>query len=124
MERVKLFIEANGIEEGRKVAVLPKADHNSGTLSLLQTKPGSRRICRSVHSGAEETSKRHCEDRFVCGLHSKAMKDLTLATALETALGMEAAAKEVTELQASSRTAAGTTTVKGDVLKVTHYSAY
>ena len=79
---------------------------------------------------------RHCEfktfleealrDRFVCGLHSKAIqnrlltvKDLTLSTALETAVGMEAAAKEVTELQASSRAAAGVTAAKGDVLKVT-----
>ena len=86
---------------------------------------------------------RHCEfktflekalrDRFVCGLHSKAIqnrlltkKDLTLATAVDVAVGMEAAAKEVTELQAGSQAAlqepasAGTTPAgKGNVLKVT-----
>lgn len=61
---------------------------------------------------------RHCEfktfleealrDRFVCGVSSKAVqnclltkKELTLQKALDLATGMEAAAKEVTELQAT-----------------------
>ena len=62
----------------------------------------------------------HCEfrdylnqalrDRLVCGLTSEAMqkrllseKDLTLAKAQEIAMGMEAAAKEASELQVSSK---------------------
>ena len=80
---------------------------------------------------------RHCEfktfleealrDRFVCGLGSKVIqncllnkKDLTLQKAVELAMGMEAAAKEVTELQATSTAnAASAGTAKKDVLKVT-----
>ena len=88
---------------------------------------------------------RHCEfktfleealwDRFVCGLNKKAIqnkllteKDLTLAKALQIATGMEAAAKEVMELQAMSNaaalTAGATVTSKGDVHKVTTNPCY
>ena len=86
---------------------------------------------------------RHCEfktfldealrDRFVCGLHAKATqnrllteKNLTLTKALEIAVGMEAAAKEVTELQARSHAAAGATSAAADkdVLQVTTTNSY
>ena len=60
----------------------------------------------------------------MCGLNKKAIqnrllteKDLTLSKALEIAIGMEAAAKVVTELQATSN-AGATPTLKGDVNKV------
>ena len=79
---------------------------------------------------------RHCEfktfleealrDRFMCGMGSKAIqncllnKELTLQKAVELAKGMEAAAKEVTELQATSiANAASAGRAKKDVLKVT-----
>ena len=63
----------------------------------------------------------------MCGLGSKAIqncllnkKELTLQKAVEVATGMEAAAKEVTELQATSTAnAASAGTAKKDVLKVT-----
>ena len=80
---------------------------------------------------------RHCEfktfldealrDRFACGLSSKAIqnsllkkKELTLAKAVELATSMEAAAKEVTELQATATADAATAgALKRDVLKAT-----
>ena len=154
--RVKLFIQANGIEDERKVAVLlsviggrtydllrnllsptdPKDktfDELVKTLSdHFEPKPiviaerfhfhkRNQAADESVNQFVAELRRlaRHCEfktfleealrDRFVCGLHSKAIqnrlltkKDLTLATAVDVAVGMEAAAKEVTELQAGT----------------------
>ena len=72
----------------------------------------------SVHCGTEKLSK-HCNfrefldqalhDKLVCGLTSEvtekqllAENDLTLAKAREIAVGMEAAAKQTSELQVSS----------------------
>ena len=170
--RVKLFIEANGIDDGRKVAVLLSVI-GSKTYDLLRnllspTDPKEKTFDELVETlsghfepkpiviaeryhfhkrsqaAGESASQfvaelrrlaRHCEfntfleealrDRLVCGLHSKAIqnrllteKNLTLTKALELAVSMEAAAKEVTELQAGSHAGAGATPVKGDVLKV------
>ena len=87
--------------------------------SFSQAEPSSRRVCKLV-CGELRRLARHCEfktfleealrDRFVCGLHSKAIqnrlltkKDLTLATAVDVAVGMEAMAKEVTKLHAGSQ---------------------
>ena len=177
VERVKLFIEANGIEDARKVAVLlsviggktyallrnllsptdPKTKSFDEIVAALKEhyEPKPLVIAERFHfhkrnqaageSVAEFVAElrrlaRHCEfktfleealrDRFVCGLNKKAIqnkllteKDLTLAKALQIAAGMEAAAKEVTELQATSNAAATaasvTVTSKGDVHKVT-----
>ena len=174
MERVKLFIQANGIEDARKVPVLLSVTGGK-TYDLLRnllspTDPKDKMFDELVEAlkghyepkplviaerfhfhkrnqvAGESVAQfiaelrrlaRHCEfktfleealrDRFVCGLGSKAIqncllnkKELTLQKAIELATCMEAAAKEVTELQATSTAnAASAGTAKKDVLKVT-----
>ena len=182
VERVKLFIEANGIEDARKVAVLlsviggktyallrnllsptdPKTKSFDEIVAVLTQhyEPKPLIIAERFHfhkrnqaageSVAEFIAElrrlaKHCEfktfleealrDRFVCGLNKKAIqnkllteKDLTLARALQIATGMEAAAKQVAELQATSSASAAsagaTVTSKGDVHKVTTNPRY
>ena len=173
VERVKLFIEANGIEDARKVPVLlsviggktydllrnllsptdPKDKTFDELVEALKGhyEPKPLVIAERFHfhkrnqAAGESVAQfiaelrrlaRHCEfktfleealrDRFVCGLGSKAIqnsllnKELTLQKAVDLATGMEAAAKEVTELQATSTAnAANAGTAKKDVLKVT-----
>ena len=171
--RVKLFIDANSIDEGRSVPVLLSLiggktyDLLRNLLSLTDTKEktfdepietlsghfelkpiviAERFHFHKRHQAAGKSVTqllaelrrlaRYCEfktfleealrDRFVCGLHAKPIqnrllteKNLTLTKAFEVAVSMEAAAKEVTELQATSQLSTGATPVKGDVLKVT-----
>ena len=64
----------------------------------------------STHCEFQDHLDQAIRDRLVCGLSSEAIqkrllseKNLTLAAAQEIALGMEAAAKEATELQVSSK---------------------
>ena len=174
VERVKLFIQVNRIEDARKVPVLlsviggktydllrnllsptdPKDKTFDELVEALKGhyEPKPLVIAERFHfhkrnqAAGESVVQfiaelwrlvRYCEfktfleealrDRFVCGLGSKAIqncllnkKELTLQKAVEVATGMEAAAKEVTELQATSTAnAASAGTAKKDVLKVT-----
>ena len=168
IERVELFIQANGIEEARKVPVflsviggktfdllrnllLPTNPKDKSFADLVEALKGhfepkpiiiaerfhfhkrNQAAGESVAQFIAELRRlaRHCDlktflnealrDRLVCGLSSKAIqnclltkKELTLNKAIELATGMEAAAKEVTELQDASAGGA-----KRDVLKVT-----
>ena len=69
-----------------------------------------------------ETLSGHFEPGTVsCAVLNRLLteKNLTLTKAFEVAVSMEAAAKEVIELQATSQLSTGATPVKGDMLNVT-----
>ena len=78
----------------------------------------------STHCEFQDYLDQAIRDRLVCGLSSEAIqkrllseKTLTLAAAQEIALGMEAAAKEATELQVSSKSSLEINKVTVDTAK-------
>ena len=88
-----------------------------------------RRLAR--HSEFKTFLEEALRDHSICGIHSKAVqnhqltkKNLTLGTAVDITVGMEAAAKEETELQADSQAAGAAPAVKVDVVKVSTSDSY